>query len=250
MDPQFLQQLAQIFQQGLTLTQQAMQQGGGGMMPPDGDGDEGPGAGMMPPGAPGGDGDEDDPNGMGAPDGDGMGGDGSLHDRVSALEDHTGLAKTAGERPGTMGDRLDFLEDEILGQQFDGPMLLRVQQLEKALGTVPDLADSAPDEIPLEALIKSAAAQAARAAVAEMAGNSGGQLPSPQSMRKTAGRGHIGERKAQQPLIRTDEQLVKAAQTWGLSDGDLDAPVSFGDVLQMQYEANKAGVAFPLDDDD
>lgn len=248
MDQELLQGLTQIFQQGLQLLQQAQQGGGGAMSPGQmGDDDMGgddedpsappagmPGGGMMGGGMPGGDdGDGMDPSGM-------DGGD-TLHDRVSALEGHTGLKKAAR---GSMGDRLDALEDEILGQQYDGPMALRVRQLEKALGGVPrqqSLADTAPEEIPLDALIKAAVEQA----VGKQGQNGG--LPSVSSLRKSANQAAIG-RRSQAPNLQGDAELIKAANQWGMGD-DLDEPVSFGDALMMQYRAATAGIELPDDED-
>jgi hypothetical protein len=267
MDPQLLQGIAQGLKQVMDLIQQAQQQSGGDMDDPAGDaaGDDGmppetgqpegqgmPAAGMPPEGGVDGaaEGAGDDMGGGAA---DGMGDD-SLHDRVSALEDHTGLAKSAGI--GDMKLRLDALEEEIFGTPFDGAMTLRVQQLEKALGVnkptpKEDLTATAPDEIPLDSLIKSAV----RAALVEegvIGGSSGSErLPSPASMRKTAHQqgAPVQGRRAQQPLIQADEDLQKAAQAWGM-DGDLDAPATLGDVLLMQYHAGQEGGALPFDDDD
>lgn len=270
MDPQtsqILSQLAQLFQQGLTLLQQAQQGGGGGddgggMAPPDmGEGSADMDAeGGAPP----------DPDMMGGGDGDmggGMddgdeGGD-SLHDRVRDLESHTGLAKAA--QSGSLSDRIDDLEDEILGQQYEGPMPDRLTQLEKAAGvtrrasgqrqTAPESADwsqqQAPDEIPLDTLIKSAIQEGIAQGLAtqrQQPDYQNGNIPNPQALRKSAAAtANQQGRKGRQPHLQSDDDLVKAAKQWGM-EGDLDAPATFGDLLQLQYNAQMGGGTGPLDD--
>lgn len=251
MDQQLLQQLMQVFQQGLTLLQQAQQ--GGGM-------DMGDGGGNMPPGADDaamGGGDDD----MGGGDDDDMGGGGSLHDRVSRLEDHTGLKKSAS---GSLSDRVDALESELLGELYEGPMSLRVGQLEKAAGVSASPRSrqteeiDAPDEIPLDSLIKSAIQQGISEGLSKLAeqqglpvGNLHSEYPNPASMRKAAsGAVSYGTRKASPPSIQSDAELAKAAAAWGLSEDDLDQPMTFGDILQAQYYAAQNGTELPMGDDD
>lgn len=259
MDPQVLAQLTQLFQQGLTLLQQAQQGGGGEMAPPDmGEGSadmdaEGGGApdlDMMG----GGDGDM----GGGMDDGDG---NDSLHDRVADLESHTGLAKAA--QTSSLRQRLDDLEDEILGVSYEGPMNQRLAQLEKAAGVTrrasaqrQTAAESAawsqqqpqaPDEIPLDTLIKSAIQQGIAqglAAQQQQPDYRNGSIPNPQALRSAAAQG----RKGQQPHLQADTDLVKAARQWGMNGDDLDSPATFGDLLQMQYNAQMGGGTGPLDD--
>lgn len=269
MNPEILNQLMQVFQQGLTLLQQAQQQGGMGgaadtpadPMQPDG---------AMPDQMPQGedDGTADAIPGQMPPDGggDGMGDGGSLHDRVAALEDHTGLEKSAG----TLSDRIDRLEEGVLGELYDGPMNLRVGQLEKAAGVTntaaasasPQGAESAtvpsyPEGIQLDALIKSAieigVAQGLERAF-KQSGDSQEQqgLPALDDMRKTAKnqRTSYGQSKAvPTTVVGSGENLVKAAESWGYGESDLDKPASFGDVLQFQYEASRQGIELPDDDD-
>lgn len=184
----------------------------------------------------------------------GAGGAGSLHDRISSLERHTGLKKSAQRM--SFSDRLEALEEEILGEAYEGPSVARVEQLEKALGHAAQAAepaedDSAPDVIDLGALIKTAIASAKEEFVAELDQrldsrlgksanvNSQHDLPDVDQLR-------VGRRKAVRPAIAGDEELIKSAQTWGL-DGNLDETVSFGEILQLQYQAQVGGY---LDDED
>lgn len=265
MDPQVQQllgQLAQVFQQGLTLLQQAQQGGmgdsgdemadpnmsegnadmGGGNMPPDPDmmgGDDDMGGGNMPPG-------------QGMMGGDDDGDDGSsLHERVKDLENHTGLAKSA-QQGDSLAARIDALEDEILGVQYEGPMPARLRQLEKAAGVErtarQQAQQSAPDEISLDALIKSAIQEGISQGLAASSAQQN-TLPNPQALRQTAAAASgAGGRRARAPHLQSDEALIKAARQWGLDTDDLDSTISFGDLLQMQYNAQQGGGVGPLDD--
>lgn len=261
MDQQMIQALMGVFQQGLQILQQAQT---GGSAPP---GMMGAAPGAPPMGQPpmgGGvppmddgmdedddedmydedDGDMDDMDDAAADDG--MGGGQSLHDRVSQLEGHTGLKKSAR---GSLGDRLDALESELLGQEYEGPMVDRVAQLEKAAG-ISYPSDDAPDEIPLDSLIKSAIQQGIQKGMAELVANDG-DIPDVQSMRKSARGDRYGQRRGQR-TITTDAELVKAASQFGWADDELDEPVTLGDALMMQYHAQQGGEPLPYDpgDDD
>lgn len=261
---QLLQQLTQVFQQGLTLLQSAQQDGGmdmgsGGDMPNDAPDDmPADGDGELPPG-----GDDmagDTPDDMSAGD-DGMGGGDSLHDRVSQLEDHTGLAKSADAT--SLRDRVDALEADLLGTVYEGPMVARIGQLEKAAGVgeaKPPAAaaeaadvDEAPDEIPLDLLIKTAVQEGAKQAIEQyklalQQDLPDTQLPSPAEMRKSAnGERASSGRRAQPSVVQSDEALVKAANQWGMG-ADLDAPVGFGEALQVMYEAQQSGMFIESDD--
>jgi hypothetical protein len=259
MDPQTIQALMGVFQQGLQILQQA--QGGGsapGAAPMGGP----PMAGAAPMGAggpPGGpmmdeddmdddddyaddDGNEGDETDM---DDDGMGGGQSLHDRVSQLEGHTGLKKSAS---GSLSERLDALESELLGLEYEGPLVERVMQLEKAAG-INYPSNDAPDEIPLDALIKSAIQAGISRGMAELAGSSD-ELPNPAKLRKGAKDQRYGQRRGRSPQPQSDAELAKTAAQMGWDEGDLDEPVSLGDALLMQYHAQQSGEALPFPDDD
>lgn len=264
MDQQMVQALMGVFQQGLQILQQAQT---GGSAPP-GPMGAAPGAPPMgqPPmggGAPPMDDDADDDEDMydaddgddmdddAAGDDDGMGGGQSLHDRVSQLEGHTGLKKSAR---GSLSDRLDALESQLLGQEYEGPMVDRVAQLEKAAGISFPEDDGAPDEIPLDSLIKSAIQQGIQKGMAELVQADPGnddEIPDVRSMRKSARDARYGQRRGQR-TITTDAELVKAASQFGWSDDDLDEPVTFGDALLMQYNVQQGGEPLPYDpgDDD
>lgn len=264
MDPQTIQALMGVFQQGLQILQQAQTGGGapgadagdmGGGMPADGGGDDDmyqqDGGNDAP------DGMDDDASDMG--DDDGMGSSGSLHDRVSQLEDHTGLKKSA--TASTLPERLDALESEILGQEYEGPVVARVQQLEKALGTeAKESSDKpsdndAPQEIPLDTLIKTAIQSGIQEGLAKIQSPSTNDLPDPESMRKAArrnGANHYNQPRRQATTMQGDEDLTKAAIACGWSDEDLDQEVTLGDMLLVQYHAQQAGSDIPMfgDDDD
>ncbi len=265
MDPQTIQALMGVFQQGLQILQQAQ---GGGSAPGAGPMGGPPMAGAAPMGAPGAGGppggamgddddedmddddysDDDGNDGMddGDMDEDGMGGGQSLHDRVSQLEGHTGLKKSAG---GSISDRLDALESELLGLEYEGPLVERVQQLEKAAG-IGYPGDDAPEEIPLDALIKSAIQSGIQQGMAELVGDDGDDLPAPGKLRKGARGDRYGQRRGRSPRPQSDAELIKTAAQMGWDEGDLDEPVSLGDALMMQYHAQQSGEALPFPDDD
>jgi hypothetical protein len=268
MDPQTIQALMAVFQQGLQILQQAQGAAGAPGAPAMAGGAPG-----MPPTTPGDDdmGEDDDDqfaddagNDGAAPDGmdDDMDGDGlgsaSLHDRVSQLENHTGLKKSASG--GTLGDRISALEDEILGVEYEGPMIQRVSQLEKAAGVGPkpkasNPVEDAPDEIPLDQLIKSAIQTGIQQAMAEKgitADVDDADLPDPATMRKAARQNgnHYGQRRASAPVQQTDEQLAKSAAALGWDEEDLDAEPSLGDVLLLQYHTQQMGEPMPFADDE
>lgn len=259
---QLLAQLAQM----QTVLQQAM--GAPGSAP----GGAPPAAGG-PPGGPMDDGGDDDmygddqgnPGDMGddAAD-DGMGDGASLHDRVSQLEGHTGLKKSASESL-SLGDRITDLEIGLLGTEYEGPMVERVRQLEKTAGgrfstgmrksAAEAAMDESPEEIPLDALIKSAIQQGIQqglAALGQAGGGGNGEIPDLTQMRKAARNGsdRFGQRRGNAATALSDADLVKSAAQLGWSENDLDQEFSLGDALQMQYNAQQAGEAIPFADDD
>jgi hypothetical protein len=283
MDPnqQMIQALMGVFQQGLQILQQAQTGAAAPPGPMGGDPAAAPGdapggapaAGGPPGGAMDDDGDDDmygddqgNPGGMGddASD-DGMGDGQSLHDRVSQLEGHTGLKKSAG---GSLCDRITGLEIDLLGTEYEGPMVERVRQLEKAAGVQPTrksavetAAEESPDEIPLDALIKAATQAGIRQGVQEAlatliaqsdAGDSEGEIPDLSQMRKAARNGgdRFGKRRGNAATVLSDADLVKSAAQLGWSEDELDQEFSLGDALQMQYNAQQAGEAIPFADDD
>ena len=128
-------------------------------------------------------------------------------------------------------------------------MVDRVAQLEKAAG-ISYPSDDAPDEIPLDSLIKSAIQQGIQKGMAELVANDG-DIPDVQSMRKSARGDRYGQRRGQR-TITTDAELVKAASQFGWADDELDEPVTLGDALMMQYHAQQGGEPLPYDpgDDD
>lgn len=270
MDQQMIQALMGVFQQGLQLLQQA-QTGAAAPPGPMGGPPGAPSAAGGPPGAPM-DGDDDmyadddgNPGDMGddAAD-DGMGTGQSLHDRVSQVERHTGLKKSADA--GTLSDRITDLEVSLLGTEYEGPMVERVRQLEKTAGVgystgmrksaAESPIEDAPEEIPLDALIKSAIQQGIQQGMAALiaAGDEGGtdEIPDLTQMRKAARNGgdHYGRRRGAAPVAQSDADLVKAAAGLGWAADELDQPFSLGDALQMQYNAQQAGEAIPFADDD
>jgi hypothetical protein len=95
-----------------------------------------------------------------------------LHDRVEQLETHTGLKKaaTAGL---SLEERLDQLESIHLGQEYEGEVADRIEQLEgtprlsKALAKAAQASADAPEQIDLKELINAAVAQGRAAGLAE-----------------------------------------------------------------------------------
>jgi hypothetical protein len=264
MDPQTLQALMGVFQQGLQILQSA--QAGAGAPPTAG----APAANGAPPMAAGAppamdpddedmmeedDEDMDAPEAMDADDEDdmddsGMGGS-SLHDRVSQLENHTGLKKSA--RGGSLLDAVAALEETILGTEYEGPLVDRVNQLEKAAGISQRAQDQAPDEIPLENLIKSAIESGIQQAMATRDPEDNEDpdaIPDLRQMRKAAKGQRYGSRKGVAGAIVSDEDLVKSAASLGWDGDDLDRPVSFGDALLLQYHSQQAGEPLPFSADE
>jgi hypothetical protein len=261
-----VQQLTQAVQNMLQILQQAGAADPAAADPtippaPDGS-DMPPASNGMPPDAIGGDmGDDDDDmddDDMSDPSADdstpAAGND--LHSRVQKLEHHTGLKKSASpDRP--LIYRIDELEEHYLGETFQGSAAQRVDQLESVLGLQKSAStDEAPETIALDSLIKSAIGEAESRFMAALDKRLGQQssdeeLPSPDQMRKSAQqqRSKFGQRKATQPATQGDEELIKSARSWGMTDGDLDEPVTLGDALQMQYAAMIGG-AMPFGDDE
>lgn len=266
MDPQLIQQLSQIFQQGLQVLQQAGASAGAPAADPaagapdmGGDDDMGGMPADASAGAPG-MGDDDDMGGD-----DGMGGGASLHDRISQLESHTGLKKSASSAP--IVDRLDMLEEHWLGEAYEGSALDRVTQLEgvvlkksatrntrkqsRTQQPATPAVDDAPDVIPLDTLIKTAISEGVQQVLGQMQQTSSNDLPSITNMRKDAATSRPAynqRRSVASNQTQSDADLTKAAQSWGYDEEDLDKPVSLGDALMLQYHATKSGASFGSDD--
>jgi hypothetical protein len=276
MDEQLKQQLIQAVQNMLQILQSSGgAAGAAGAVPPAGgsDGTEGydDDSGMESGGAAGGMEDDDDmgddadmsdsappAGGNGAPPPAGgqappnganpqQSGAGSLHDRIGRLESHTGLKKSASNL--SFSQRLDLLEEDLLGEAYEGPTVARVEQLEKAAYSSVATEEDVPESIDLGDLIKTAIDTAKKEFTAELdqrLGKSATQeLPSPEQLR---GQARYGTRKAVVPENSADADLIKSARSWGFDD-DLDAQVSFGDALRMSYLA-QGGAAIPYDDDE
>lgn len=274
-----IQQLTQAVQNMLTILQSAGQAGAAGVPPTSEDPTAGTDAdpGMPPGGAAGAMDDDDDmdddmdeddappapgqppaggaappPVPGGAPAAGNVSGAGSLHDRISNLETHTGLKKSASN--ATLADRLDALEEDLLGGAFDGPTVARVEQLEKAVrgsvAIVPEVVEEpeAPESIDLGELIKTAIAEVEAKFSAKLDDRLGksAEIPSVESLRGTP---RVGARRSTATAIDGDAALVKSAQNWGM-DADLDAPVSFGDLLRLQYQAQIGGLLTDEDEGD
>ncbi len=173
--------------------------------------------------------------------------DSSLHNRLSKLERHTGLKKAASNTP--IVKRIDRLENEVLGEEYEGSARDRVEQLESvtlgkaAKSSQKKRRDEAPDVIPLDALIKTAVATGIEKGLRQQnqRKKKKSSLTPIQEMRKNAGNGiRYGSRKGQPVANSSDEALTKTAQNWGVDGSDLDAPVGFGDALMTLYQANKS----------
>jgi hypothetical protein len=271
-DPQVIQQLTQVFQQGLTILQAA----GGAATDPTADPMADPmGGGMPAMGDASADDGTDDMDMMGGDDmgmgGDdmGMGGDdGNLHDRVSQLEDHTGLKKSAS---APIVVRLDNLEEHWLGETYEGSAVQRVAQLENVAGlrkaanqtrrtkqtrtpANQTRQDDAPDVIPLDSLIKAAITEGIAQVMKQQApAAEDDELPSVESLRKSGRRNQpvVTQRRGVPHAIQSDAALTKAAQAFGYSDeDDLDQPAGLGDYLLMQYHASRSGSPVFTGDDD
>ena len=261
MDKELLQQLSQVFQQGLKILQNAGAAGGdddeddedldtGADMDDDEDEDDEGGFDMD-----GGDDDDDEDEDDDADDeddeddadedddmeDDDEGGDmpDNLHDRISKLEQHTGLKKFAksGDMPLVL--RLDNLEEHYLGETYEGTPYERTSQLEGYTGT--GLAKSAsPNVIPLDSLIKSAIGAGSA---------SDDDYPSPASLRKSAVR--YGTSRRSTHAIASDDDLTKAAESWGYDEDELDEPIGLADLLRAQIHAKDHMADFlPMADDD
>lgn len=189
---------------------------------------------------------------------DDMGGGASLHDRVSKIEQHTGLKKSAG---APLAARVDTLEEAYLGEMYEGEMSDRIAQLEEAILTksatvekpAPVVEDEAPAEIPLGDLIKaatSAAVKEAMDAIAPLLQKSAQDDDGLPDLSKLRGAPRVGDRKAQRAVGGDDAALVKAANAWGYNDSELDQPFTFGDALQAQWNAQQNGTTLFSDDDD
>ncbi len=243
MDQQLIQQLTQVFQQGLQILQQAGGMGNG-MGNPDEDADEDGTPDEMSEDEDYGMEEDDEEDDDGADMDKDMGG--SLHDRIKTLERHTGLKKSASNLP--LLHRIDSLETHWLGTEYEGTPMQRVQQLENVVlgkSASRSAAEDAPDVIPLDDLIKSAVQQGIRQGL-KQAKQNGSDLPAVGEMRKSAQQTY-GNRKARSPKVQSDEDLVKSAQAWGYDEADLDQPVGLGDVLMAQYFTSQNGSNLPIE---
>ena len=258
-----VQQLTAVFKQGLQILQTAAgtsedpagdePMDGGGMPDMDDepdDGDEDMGADGMPDM-------DDEPDDMPK----------SLSDRVKQLESHTGLSKTAASHP--LPVRVDALEEGLLGQQYEGSLLDRVEQLERVMSKSAASAVSAdkasttneaPDVIPLDQLIKAAVNNAVQTALAEQARRQaateadldadGDDLPDLSKLRKASRHQPVVSPPKRAAHVVTDTDLEKAIQDLGYEEKDLDEPAGFGDLLMMQRLADQRGTTLFADDSD
>lgn len=116
---------------------------------------------------------------------------GNLHDRVSQLESHTGLKKSASSGLNLNG-RLEMLERIHLGTPYEGEDVDRVAQLEeKVLGK--SAANDAPEVIDFKSLIKVAVEEGRKAGRAEAMA----ERPAPGQLRS------VGKKKAQASLQKS-----------------------------------------------
>ncbi len=142
---------------------------------------------------------------------------GNLHDRVSQLESHTGLKKSASSGLD-LNARLEMLERIHLGTPYTGENDDRVAQLEgKVLGK--SAAADEPDVIDFKSLIKAAVEEGRKAGRAEAMA----QRPAVGQLRA------VGKKKAQ-------ASLQKSAAS---DDDTIDlAELGFGGSLQALYVMN------------
>ncbi|MGL5062221.1 MAG: hypothetical protein ACRC62_19775 [Microcoleus sp.] len=145
---------------------------------------------------------------------------GNLHDRISQLESHTGLKKSASSGLNLNG-RLELLERIHLGTPYEGETVDRVAQLEeKVLGK--SAANAAPEVIDFKSLIKAAVEEGRKAGRAEAMA----ERPAPGQLRS------VGKKKAQASLQKSavdDDDAIDLAE------------LGFGGSLQALYVMN--GVA-------
>ncbi|MBT9316303.1 hypothetical protein [Leptothoe spongobia] len=252
MDPNAAQQLLGLLQQMTTLIQ-GMAGGDAGGDDPMADPTGGDPSGMETPDMTAdpsmGDPTAGDPMAMG----DAAGGD-NLHDRVSQLEEHTGLQKSAGAGLLT---RITKLEEALLGVEYQGAAVDRVDQLAKSLGIVTPqqqpvstassgVSDDAPEEIPLESLIKAAIRSELSTHLQK---SSEATLPDVSDLRQAQPVIQRQPARREPTTLQTDDALMKSAAQFGWEESDLDEEVTFGDVLQLQYNAQQGGSTLFSDDD-
>ena len=270
MDDAVLQQLQALVGQLAQVLQQA---GGGGMDggdPAMADAGMGADPAMM-----------DDPNdpaaGAGVPDEDEaakmamrsqmmkMKGGSNLDNRIAALEQHTGLRKAAsGKGAVPTADRVAYLEEELLGTEYRGRLVERIEQLEEAAGLQKSAAiassdefDDAPDEINLTELLQTAVQagiEKGMVALNKSANNGSGtvyeELPGVGELRKQAARQKVfNQPKRQRTTIQDDEALTKALERFGWDKEELDKPLTTGEKLWLQYHGLKSGMRISLSDD-
>ncbi|MCD8487880.1 MAG: hypothetical protein LRZ84_14380 [Desertifilum sp.] len=247
MDTAIVQALQQMLQQ---MTQLLATAGGGddpnaapGTSPP---GSIPPAGGMPPQTDDGGMGQPPDGEADGAPMGDdpGMppdasGGGGTLHDRVSSLESHTGLKKATGT-PLIL--RIESLEEHWLGETYMGKAEERVSQLENVL----NLTKSAVQQESTPESQMRAEIDALKQQIQQLTKSASG-LPSVADLRSVT---PTINQKRSQSTATDDADLIKAAESWGYSPDELDEPFTLGDLLLAQFHANKHGLPVFGDDDD
>lgn len=161
--------------------------------------------------------------------------------RVADLENLTGFRKSA--RSGNLASRLENLEFSWFGRSRNGNMRSRIRTLEKEAGITAN--NEAPDVIHLDQLIKSAASQGAKTAIAQMQKSLNDEdLPDPKSLRKSARSQRTSKRVA--PKSQSYEELAKSL---GYEEDDLDRTIGFGDSLMAIYRAQQNGsILFEEDD--
>lgn len=142
---------------------------------------------------------------------------GNLHDRVSQLESHTGLKKSASSGLNLNG-RLEMLERIHLGTPYEGEDADRVAQLEeRVLGK--SAANDAPEVIDFKSLIKAAVEEGRKFGRAEAMA----ERPAPGQLRS------VGKKKAQASLQKSavgDDDTIDLAE------------LGFGGSLQALYVMN------------
>ena len=180
-------------------------------------------------------------------------GGGNLSDRVSQLEEHTGLQKSA-DAVGLLA-RITRLEESLLGVEYEGSAVDRVDQLAKSLGIYKKqvstanpspsaLEDDAPEEIPLDVLLKTAI----RSELANLQKSSDG-LPDVNTLRQTQPIIERQTARREPTTLQTDAALVKSAKQFGWEEDDLDQEITFGDVLLLQHRAQQNDSSLFSDDD-
>jgi hypothetical protein len=166
-----------------------------------------------------------------------------LDDRVSQLESHTGLKKSAIAGL-SIEDRLDQLEAIHLGEEYTGELIERVEQLEGVPKLAKALAKSAateaPDQIDIAALLDAAVQRGRDSVLAELRKTSNTATKAKTEVAPELGElRSVGIRRAQSP----QKLLEKSAN-------DELAEVGFGGALQGLYFMSQNGLSTYSDDDE